>query len=592
MLLNVSIRHSLPVIFPFFLLIGSGIAPSLTLAQTRVVKEERIATLKPTTSGAMEDGNYVMSADLKHVAFHADVGSASVTAERSAFASELARTVNGNAALGRGMSRDVARTFVTDKQVVIVDGVQLGPYGSVKQMAFSSDGSRFAFQARDEAGEFVVLDGKRLADGYRASSSPVFSPDGRRFAFVGHDFDPANKQRARSRAVLDGVAQAACDQLGENSDRENPLFFSANGQEFAWIGIRQSQFFVGVNGKEFGPFSTVIGSRVALSPDGKRFAFGVTRKTNETGRAATFLVVDGVETPLKDRLEAHSLVFSPNGRRLGYVTLAGGSHRVIVDGKSSKQWVGSGAPQIVFSPDSEHYAYIGKENGKTRVVADGKEEKSFVSVKGLPTFSPDSRHLAYAAEVRDETNRVSFYVAVVDGVRQELRLAPQNEASNIVFSQNGSHYAYFSKAKEGTCLVVDGKPGPRFAGSPKEHSLALSSDGTRTAWVLDTAPRPGQMPGERRLVLNGVLQKAYPEIEPRSVRFSPDGRHCAYVATGAARRGEFVVVNESEGKGYLALLPRFSAKPRVNLIGFDGNDRVRYFARTATDIVSVEETLR
>lgn len=125
-------------------------------------------------------------------------------------------------------------------------------------------------------------------------------------------------------------------------------------------------------------------------------------------------------------------VFSPDGRRVAYVTKPGEKRAVVVDGKEGKiydeigftyltiildqmgtaqrgltinrqQQRGEGlrheseAPPV-FSPDSQRVAYAAKVGEKWFAVVDGKEEESYDHIVDGPIFSPDSKRVAYVAE--------------------------------------------------------------------------------------------------------------------------------------------------------------------------------------------------
>jgi hypothetical protein len=93
-------------------------------------------------------------------------------------------------------------------------------------------------------------------------------------------------------------------------------------------------------------------------------------------------------------------------------------------------------------------------------------------------------------------------------------------------------------------------------------------------------------------VIDGKAQSRFDAIEPASLRFSPDGQHCAYVVTRSREFGEFLVVDGIKSKTYPSLLPPIDYEiVRSNLFVFEGSNLIRYGARTKSEVLIVEEKL-
>src|SRR5208337_3506401 len=92
-------------------------------------------------------------------------------------------------------------------------------------------------------------------------------------------------------------------------------------------------------------------------------------------------------------------IFSPDIRRMAYVTKVGNKLAVVVDGNEEKSYDLIGVGSLIFSPNSRRVAYVAIVGKKAVVVVDGKEEKSYNAIGTGPFFSPDSRRVAYAAKV-------------------------------------------------------------------------------------------------------------------------------------------------------------------------------------------------
>jgi len=176
----------------------------------------------------------------------------------------------------------------------------------------------------------------------------------------------------------------------------------------------------GVEGKGYDG----IGRGLAFSPDSKRIAY-ITKRGNKWA-----VVVDGLPRPTvtgarqnmaPTRVEGRgydgildgSLVFSPDSTRVAYAAKRGGRWVVVVNRREGRGYDGILAGrEPIFSPDSKRVAYAAKQGRKFVVVADGLAGAGYDAVGPL-VFSPDSRRLAYVAE-RDGKGLV-----VVDGLESD-----------------------------------------------------------------------------------------------------------------------------------------------------------------------------
>lgn len=576
-------------------LLLAGVAPAF--AQSRAVNEQRVAVIK----GDLECEHFALTPDLKHVAFITDVGNASVAAERAETERWLGRVVKQKP-LDPRTHRGLAAALVKDKRVVVVDGVEIGPFEVVvPPILFSSDGQHITFCVRETSktyAERAVVDGKQFSD-CREVSGLKFSSDGSQFAYRATDHDPVTK-KIRYCAVLDGKEQGWCDQM---ADFGESLYFSPDGKRFAWVGCRadksgNQEDYICVDGKEAGPFVNqgCPGWAVYFSPDGRHVAYFFQRSASDSqgkNRFTTYLMLDGSEQVVNGSVGSGRILFSPDGNRLAYV--AGGKLTAMeLESGKKQEWDCESETRVRFSPDSRHVAFVEKTYNGSRVVVDGVAGPVYFGIGSAPIFSPNSRHMAYVAEIENRTNRTLQCFAVVDAVQQKPPLKRTYQNTDIAFSADGEHFAYLSESKGRACVVVDGMPGPAFAGTAIANSLIISSNGTRTAWLLNTSTRAAQVPGDHAVILDGRMQTPYRSIEPRSLRFSPDGRHCAYVVIASKEFGEFAVVDGIKSKTYRALLPSrddYSNAVRTNLIVFDGNNLIRYAAQTKTEILIVEEKL-
>jgi WD40-like Beta Propeller Repeat len=154
-------------------------------------------------------------------------------------------------------------------------------------------------------------------------------------------------------------------------------------------------------------------------------------------------------------------------------------------------------------------------------------------------MSPDGSHLAVVATAG---SRQTVYL---DGVRQVLydeivlRVSADSirNAAWMRFSSDGTRLVYVARRGPRFFVVVNGKEQGPY---PKIRYLTIASTGNSYAYIADV-PNPGRI--SQTLVFNGVVGSSYEVIPPELLRFSPDGKHIAYVAQDAAGRSS--VVTES-----------------------------------------------
>jgi Tol biopolymer transport system component len=233
----------------------------------------------------------------------------------------------------------------------------------------------------------------------------------------------------------------------------------------------------------------------------------------------------------------HSLLVSPDGNHIAFVTRQGSTKSVVVDGRAGKAYPEipeqplterGRARQIKFSPDSKRTAYVAQNASGCFVVVDGVEGSPFESIEvGAPVFSPDSKRIAYIAR------REGKEVVVVDGAAGPP--CDYVEALPIKFSPDSKHMAYAARRANSSIAVMDGKEIDRaeFIGF-----IRFSNDGRRHAYVA--------MNGQtRRVVVDGLRGAEYSQVG-NEIFFSSDGKHVMYRATGAG--GNFIVLDGVEGK--------------------------------------------
>ena len=274
-------------------------------------------------------------------------------------------------------------------------------------------------------------------------------------------------------------------------------------------------------------------SLVEVSPDGSKVAVAV---SDESGMVQVEVNGRSIGDPC-DGVGENSIVFSPDGERLAYSALKGGTWRLLVDGVEEPVFGGLSNYRPVFSPDSRSLAYVTASGQQWCVVLNGRSGKPYVSVSMLG-FSPDNR-LVYGARKDD-----AWHV-VLDGREG----APYGDLGEIAFSEDGSRMGYPALRNGRWRVVVDGVEGKPYDDIGK--AVVFSPEGEHIAYTA----RRGQT---WTVVLDGEERGTYDNIGT-TIAFGPNGHRLAYAA---ARSGTwFVVVDWKEYGRYAGILrnsPLFS----------------------------------
>jgi hypothetical protein len=135
------------------------------------------------------------------------------------------------------------------------------------------------------------------------------------------------------------------------------------------------------------------------------------------------------------------VVFSPDGKRLAFLAVKGGSgpimQVVVVDGKEGTPHQCHEIMGPVFSPDSRHVAYTMRRNDAVRLFVDGKEAMKATESfhwHEAPVFSPDGKHVA--ARLRLPPSMGFNFLIVDDAVHKFDAVGPP------VFDASGSKVAF------------------------------------------------------------------------------------------------------------------------------------------------------
>jgi len=235
-----------------------------------------------------------------------------------------------------------------------------------------------------------------------------------------------------------------------SSSWRGTLVISPDSKHIAYVANYRLVVIDGKEGKQY----DLIESHPIFSPDSKHVTYGAVVGDKQ------ILIVDEKEETLYDNISAHGLfykgyLFSPDKKRVVFISSKFISDTVILDGKDGKEYAEIEIYSPTFSPDSKRLAYIAAvtvKKDKELVVVDGKEGKQYDIISMRPIFSPDSKRVAYLAK----TGNKCF--VVIDGKEKKQ----YDLVSHPYFSPDSKRVAYFAKTGNKCFVVIDGKDGNQY----------------------------------------------------------------------------------------------------------------------------------
>ena len=448
------------------------------------------------------------------------------------------------------------------RQVVSIDGVEGPVFDEIPQFIFSIQtsiyfsptGGRHAYVGRRGGDFIVVIDGKEAGTLFTSQTQQSvsyttnqgwkfwFNNDGSRLAYAG--IAPAGGGFVMD---LDGVKSPVYRAI---DFRQTAM----NGKRFIYVAQTADQLWHAVVDGKQGPGYGGI-TFLSVTPDGAHYAYVGTKSGTGAGPAAA-AVIDGVEG--QTYFNVSDLEQAPDGR-VAYVATTNrgdgdrrGAEAILMVNGVIAERAASGAPfglkfantirpsfrspqrRVAWSPDGKGFAIIksNSPNPGFTVMANGKAMGPAYQHADELVWSSDGSRFAYLATSPNGT------FAVVDG--QEL---PFSNISELQFSPDGKRYAF----RAGNSVVVDGKEQSK-AIMLVNGSLRFSSNSKHFAYAAQTST------GNSQAFLDGVAKPTFlgnfvaqslvqPALTFPEVFFSPDGNHIAYVGrkqNPTARFGVFV----------------------------------------------------
>jgi hypothetical protein len=452
------------------------------------------------------------------------------------------------------------------RAVAYYDGVQGPKFDEILPqdnsfVAFSPDGTRYAYCARAGNQYVVMVDGKELA---RSSESQggIFNTESCRLGFTSNNkhvyyFSAVTVSNPSTltyrRFVFDGKPEPP------NTSEWHSVAFSPDGDHYAYVWNdprKQKPWMLIVDGKpapyqggapqwtndskhlytqrsapatgtellfDGKPIAKAFNFTVYIPPVGDLVVVAVTGGTNF--HPFSFLVVNGKKVPGSDTVERGAIdtvVFSPDGKH--YAAICGDTsshHYVIVDGKRGPEYVS--VDKLAFTADSSTVVYQSFVNGRQFIVVGDQEFGAPMGGLQPPVIAQVGNRVA--AFIRKDGNVPSLLI--------DKKLTPLNArgGSDLSFTPDGAHYAYVANDEGlGLHLVIDGMLQPQSAISgerinmqePGAVKYIFSADSKHAAHFANSETAHG-------IFLDGKFIPASQEGTNTDLTFSPDSKHLFWI---------------------------------------------------------------
>ena len=423
--------------------------------------------------------------------------------------------------------------------------VRLGPSPNKSggKYVVSRDGGHYAAFAMHGSRELIIVDGVEGPEFDHAGHAysygaidVVFNKDGTHSAYIGQSGDSLvavvdNKQRATIQQLRPGSGLGQLPGMSDALNYPPTVSNQAPNQQHP----------------------------ILLSPSGQHYAC----IAYDSNKNVSNMVLDGVKGPDMMSIDPNQIAFV--NEELVYVGITPDRNaHIVVNNKIGPEY-GTLLGMLV-TPDAKHYAVIATTKGGRMVVVDGKPgtlrqfegngiHDMVMASNGRVAFVGDTplgggiSHVAPTLYVDDrEISRdIRPFATAVYG---------NNIQSYVVFSPDGTKFAYSKVVPGGVAAVIDGKVWRTYDGigrtefSPdSKHALSVGTRGQSFVTVDGK-----EMPGINRLdnfifspdgtrfayeaysqdgnhvVIDGKESPRYYNIIARSLSFSPDSKHYIYGA--------------------------------------------------------------
>ncbi len=430
---------------------------------------------------------------------------------------------------------------------------------SGSEIAFSPDGSRFAYCGRSGNQFVVMVDDKELirsSDSFQGQFSCTLAfTSNSKHVFYTSQYQPPNRGNIFMRVVVDGKP-------GPDGTAELPVAFSPDGDHYAYVtsevdSANRTHPVLIVDGKPAGyqggapqwsgdskHLFTVIGTNAPgrgtvedLLLDGKPVMRATSIKpfpgplgvsvvsiatvVTPDNKATAFLVVGNKKVPGSD-VEAiagaiDEVVFSPDGKHFAAQYHLRNTRWVITDGKKGLEY--SEVDHLGFTADSSKVVYQAGANNKHFIV-EGEEESDGFNALFPPVIAPAGGHVG--ALGNDMTTNQHFLI--MDGKSQRTTYS----GTDLAFSPDGTHYAYWKNVGSSLQLVLDGVPQPASNLGQNIAKMFVFSPDSKHLGHFGVAPNASDSMNVG-LFLDGKYIPVGPAHGPYSnLSFTADSKHVAW----------------------------------------------------------------
>jgi hypothetical protein len=346
--------------------------------------------------------------------------------------------------------------------------------------------------------------------------------------------------------IPEAPQESSPSELGMHQPDQAPpeYLFSERGGGVAWIVESREGFQVFHDGRPGKRYPAV--GKVALSPDGKRCAYGA------LVGGGWRMVTDGVEG--REFGTVRRPVFSRDGAHLAYQGMAGERWHLVVDGR-----VNGGTDtrylEHAFSGDASRVLFVEAHDGGRLGklwISDLGFERPVVAVPSVASMAVEGRRVAAVALEGAGRRVVTFDVAKPE----EATAGPVfSQVDSLTFGAGGGSVAYVGERSGEYLVVLDGKEERLGAGAPV-GPLTIRPDGGAVGVLM--------MDGRGVVLRQLFTQRAEPTRGYESAEglsYSPDGRSYAFAASMGGKW--FVVVNGEPGPAFdRVVTPAFSPDGR------------------------------
>ena len=365
--------------------------------------------------------------------------------------------------------------------------------------------------------EFAILGGQPFHfEGYRFVKK-IILPGNRMTIQVGE-----NKEAKRMAVFLNGNIQEEFEQLGDD------FYFSEDGNWLAYGGIRDGKTDIKIN-------------HFIFDKDQNGF----------TNDSHLLMIRDG---KFSGRFK-----FSRDGKHFAYLLLTEDKkHVLFMDNQPLNQcdWIGD---EFKFTPDGENIVYSCRQNDTFYLIKNQELLLSKTSYLTHLHFSPDGKRIAYIQK-KSKDSRPFF---VIDGIasNDHILTGKINQDICFFFSPDSRKVAYIASNKDNKYFVViNSKEENKYDEISFIDGVIFSSDSRDYAYIAKDK-------GKSFIVYNGNITKQYDErYQPTCLKFSPDGKHLAYVVNAKDKSGDFVVVDGVESEKYPRVRQVFFSPDSKNII--------------------------